>query len=86
MRIYTDIITCIYKKLSSPKPSLNASSVRVKCFCFSPKGTFPERQHHDGLIKNPSSMTHKQVKTAAVGKCKLKGQIRAEGALTVKFD
>lgn len=73
--------------LSSPKSSPNASSVRVKCFCFSPKGTFPARQHHDGLIKNPSSMTHTQVKKkATVGKCELKGQIRAEGALTVKFD
>lgn len=42
---------------------------------FTQRHFFPTRQHHEGLITNPSCVTHRQVEKAAAGRCKLKGQI-----------
>lgn len=44
-------------------------------FALLPILTVPARQHHDGLIKNPPSLTAKQTETARVGRYKPKGQI-----------
>lgn len=60
------------KRQKSTHTFPKASSGESQTFLLLPKGTFPARQHHEGLITNPSSVTRQQVEMAAAGRCKLK--------------
>lgn len=73
MRIYTDIITCIYKKLSSLKPSPNASPMRGQLFLF-----FTER--HFSRTSAPWRINQKSfLYDAQAGENSRSGQVQAKG-------